>query len=67
MEKQIGHGTTWVFRVDDLDITYASLKEKGVTFVSPPAKQQWGHQAIFEDPYGNRYALMGGQRGQKGA
>ena len=67
MERQIGHGTTWVFRADDLEATYASLKEKGVNFVSPPVKQPWGHQAIFQDPYGNRYALMGGHGGEEGA
>ena len=60
MAKQIGHGTTWVFRADDLESTYATLKDRGVKFLNPPVKQPWGHQAIFEDPYGNRYALMGG-------
>ncbi|MFQ5668752.1 MAG: VOC family protein, partial [Candidatus Binatia bacterium] len=62
MSEQIGHGTTWVFRADDLEATYASLKEKGVSFISPPVKQPWSDQAIFEDPYGNRYALMGGRK-----
>jgi len=63
MNKQIGKATTWVFRADDLESTYASLKEKGVKFVSPPVKQPWGDQAIFEDPYGNRFALMGQRKG----
>lgn len=56
---QIGKGTTWVFRADDLDATYESLKGKNVKFVSPPAALPWGRQAIFEDLYGNQYALMG--------
>ena len=59
MKQQIGHGTMWVFHADDLDATYATLEGRGVHFVSPPAQQPWGAQAIFEDPYGNRYALMG--------
>jgi predicted enzyme related to lactoylglutathione lyase len=56
---QIGKGTTWVFRADDLDATYESLKGKNVNFVSPPTALPWGRQAIFEDLYGNQYALMG--------
>jgi uncharacterized glyoxalase superfamily protein PhnB len=58
---QIGKGTTWVFRADDLNATYETLKSKGVRFDSPPTRQAWGNQAMFEDPYGNRYALMGQQ------
>lgn len=56
---QIGKGTTWVFRADDLNATYETLKSKGVKFDGPPTPQAWGNQAMFEDPYGNRYALMG--------
>jgi len=56
---QIGKGTTWVFRADDLDATYESLKGKNVKFVSPLTALPWGRQAIFEDLYGNQYALMG--------
>jgi predicted enzyme related to lactoylglutathione lyase len=56
---QIGKGTTWVFRADDLDSTYESLKSKGIEFVSPPTAVPWGRQAVFNDLYGNRYALMG--------
>jgi predicted enzyme related to lactoylglutathione lyase len=47
------------FRADDLDATYESLKGKNVKFVSPPTALPWGRQAIFEDLYGNQYALMG--------
>jgi predicted enzyme related to lactoylglutathione lyase len=57
--EQVGKGTTWVFRADDLDETYQTLSARGVRFLSPPAKLPWGRQAIFEDLYGNQYALMG--------
>lgn len=30
--EQIGKGTTWVFRADDLDATYRMLVERGVKF-----------------------------------
>jgi predicted enzyme related to lactoylglutathione lyase len=57
--EQIGLGTTWVFRADNLDETYQILSRRGVKFLSPPTAQPWGKQAIFEDLYGNHYALMG--------
>jgi catechol 2,3-dioxygenase-like lactoylglutathione lyase family enzyme len=58
-KEQIGKGTTWVFRADNLDETYQTLRARGVKFLSPPKAQPWGKQAIFEDLYGNQYALMG--------
>jgi predicted enzyme related to lactoylglutathione lyase len=57
--EQIGKGTTWVFRADKLEETYQTLSARGVKFLSPPKALPWGKQAIFEDLYGNRYALMG--------
>ena len=57
--EQIGKGTTWVFKADNLDETYATLIGRGVKFLSPPKPLPWGRQAIFEDLYGNQYALMG--------
>ena len=57
--EQIGKGTTWVFRADNLDETYETLSAKGVKFHGPPKTLPWGRQATFEDLYGNRYALMG--------
>ncbi|HUI66155.1 MAG TPA: VOC family protein [Bacteroidota bacterium] len=58
LSELIGKGTTWVFRSDDVDRTYEELKGRGVKFTSPPTPQSWGKQAIFEDLYGNRYALL---------
>lgn len=57
--EQIGKGTIWVFRADNLDETYQTLSERGVKFLGPPTKVPWGRQAIFEDLYGNQYVLMG--------
>jgi predicted enzyme related to lactoylglutathione lyase len=57
--EQIGKGTTWVFRADNLDETYQTLEARGVKFLSPPKALPRGRQAIFEDLYGNQYALMG--------
>lgn len=33
--EQIGKGTTWVFRVDNLDETFQILSDRGVKFLSP--------------------------------
>jgi predicted enzyme related to lactoylglutathione lyase len=57
--EQIGKGTTWVFRADNLDETFQILSDRGVKFLSPPKPLSWGRQAMFEDLYGNQYALMG--------
>jgi len=57
--EQIGKGTTWVFRADNLDETHQALSLRGVKFLSPPKAVPWGRQAIFEDLYGNQYALTG--------
>lgn len=57
--EQIGKGTTWVFHADNLDETYQVLSSRGVKFLDAPKALPWGRQAIFEDLYGNRYALMG--------
>jgi uncharacterized glyoxalase superfamily protein PhnB len=44
--------------VDDVDVAYNTLKEKGVSFVSEPKDQFWGARtAEFVDPSGNRFIL----------
>jgi predicted enzyme related to lactoylglutathione lyase len=57
--EQIGNGTMWVFHADNLDETYETLSARGVKFQGPPKVLPWGRQAMFEDLYGNQYALMG--------
>ncbi len=40
--------------VDDIQETYAELKEKGVEFIKEPAQEEWGGWfATFKDPDGN--------------
>jgi predicted enzyme related to lactoylglutathione lyase len=55
---QVGKGTTWVFDTTDCRRTYEMLRKRGVKFVVPPSVTPWGVQAIFEDLYGNAYALL---------
>jgi len=49
---------TCVFATDDCCKMYHTLLARGVTFLSPPTKNVYGTEAIFEDPYGNPFALL---------
>ncbi len=56
-EDRVGTFVNTSFYCDDLDSTYAELSSRGVEFVSPPAKQPWGHFAMFKDPDGNQFVV----------
>ena len=46
-------------QVDDAQATYEDLSAKGVEFVSPPEKQDWGGTlANFKDTSGNILTIM---------
>lgn len=48
----------WVISTEDCYRVYEILRERGVSFVSPPTRQMYGIEAIFADPYGNRFSLL---------
>ncbi len=48
----------WVFDTDDCCRLYTTLRGRGVKFISPPTKQWYGLEAIFEDPFGNVFSLL---------
>jgi len=50
------------FYADDLQQTYQELRARGVEFPQPPVEQPFGWWSLFEDPDGNRFALV--PRGQ---
>jgi predicted enzyme related to lactoylglutathione lyase len=56
-EDRIGTFFNGAFGCDDVDYTYAKMREKGVTFDAPPTKQPWGTFAKFRDPDGNTFVL----------
>ena len=58
MLKQVGKGTTWVFRVDNCKKTCDQLRKKGVEILEEPQQLPYGVEAIFADLYGNRFVLM---------
>jgi len=47
-----------VFATDDCCQMYHTLLSRGVTFLSPPTKNVYGTEAVFEDPYGNVFSLL---------
>lgn len=53
-----GNGINWVFDTDDCCTMYRTLLARGVNFLSPPTKQLYGMEAVFEDPYGNMFSLL---------
>jgi catechol 2,3-dioxygenase-like lactoylglutathione lyase family enzyme len=62
-ENVIGNqtgGRVFLFlRTDDFYRDYESLLEKGVRFVRPPVREDYGTVAVFEDLYGNLWDLIG--------
>ncbi len=58
VEKRLGNNPTIVFKVDNCRETYATLSERGVTFVDPATETPWGVQAVFKDLYGNQFVLL---------
>jgi catechol 2,3-dioxygenase-like lactoylglutathione lyase family enzyme len=46
-------------RVDDFDAAYHRMVAAGVQFVSPPRDELYGRLAVFLDPEGNRWDLLG--------
>ena len=57
--NQTGGRVFLFLRTDDFYRDYESLLAKGVRFVRPPAKEDYGTVAVFEDLYGNLWDLIG--------
>jgi len=56
-EDRIGSFFNGSFACDDVEATYRQLSAKGVKFVQPPKKEDWGTSALFEDVEGNTFVL----------
>jgi predicted enzyme related to lactoylglutathione lyase len=50
------------FYANDLEQTHTELTARGVEFPQPPVRQPFGWWSVFQDPDGNRFALV--PRGQ---
>lgn len=56
-EDRIGTMTNISFWSDDVEASYEALSKRGVEFVQPPQKADWGTAAVFKDPDGNIFVL----------
>ena len=56
-ESRIGTFQSLSFWTDDVEKTYEQLKAKGVEFLKPPKKEDWGTSAIFQDSDGNQFVI----------
>ena len=56
-EALIGGFMNVAFMADDVEATAREMMEKGVEFVQPPKKEDWGTSAIFKDADGNQFVL----------
>jgi len=55
---RIGKNATWVLSTRDCQGGYEELRARGVEFSQKPEMRPWGIEAILEDLYGNKYALV---------
>jgi predicted enzyme related to lactoylglutathione lyase len=56
-ETRIGTFSNVTFVSDNVEKTYQELSGRGVDFVQPPKKEQWGTSAMFKDPDGTIFLL----------
>lgn len=57
-QQKLAPDDPWVISTEDCYRVYETLLARGVSFVSPPTRQMYGIEAIFADPYGNRFSLL---------
>ena len=53
----IGKSLPFTVAVDDLDKTYAELRERNVEFDQEPVKEPWGSFAVLLDSEGNKLMI----------
>jgi uncharacterized glyoxalase superfamily protein PhnB len=54
----VGKNATCVVDTEDCRATYEALKARGVRFKQEPQVRPYGTEAVFQDLYGNTYALV---------
>ncbi|MGO9341356.1 MAG: VOC family protein [Acidimicrobiales bacterium] len=57
--NQTGGRVAFFLRVENFDRTYESMRSAGVAFVGQPRTESYGRVAVFRDPWGNRWDLLG--------
>jgi predicted enzyme related to lactoylglutathione lyase len=56
-EDRIGSILNTAWSVDNIDRTYEELSAKGVEFMGPPQRGEWGSFLLMKDPDGNVICL----------
>lgn len=56
---QTGGRVGWFLHTGDFDGDYARMRAAGVFFEEAPRDEPYGMVAVFRDPYGNRWDLIG--------
>lgn len=55
-----GGGRVWLFlETDDFGRDHAAFRAAGVAFEGAPRREPYGTVAVFRDPFGNRWDLIG--------
>ena len=54
----VGKNAPCVVETQDCHGTYQTLRDRGVSFNQEPIERPYGIEAVFEDLWGNRYALV---------
>jgi|SRR5580700_1358352 hypothetical protein len=54
----VGKNAPCVVETQDCRGTYKALRDRGVKFSQTPTEKPYGTEAVFEDLYGNTYALV---------
>lgn len=54
----VGKNPPCVLETHDCRKTFKALKTRGVSFMQEPAEKPYGLEAVFQDLYGNPYALV---------
>lgn len=55
-----GGGRVWLFlETEDFAASHARMVAAGVAFLEPPRREAYGTVAVFADPWGNHWDLIG--------
>lgn len=56
--NQTGGRVFLFLHTDDFRRDYVAMGERGVRFLEQPRREAYGHVAVFEDLYGNKWDLL---------
>jgi catechol 2,3-dioxygenase-like lactoylglutathione lyase family enzyme len=57
--NQTGGRVGFFLETDDFERDHAAFTAAGVAFDEPPRSESYGRVAVFADPFGNRWDLIG--------